>query len=210
MQPVAPRRDYGKLQLSIDGAWTDSKTEDFHETFNPATGEVIGKIPFSLPEEVDRAAEAGQRAFEKWRYVPIIERIKYLFRLKDLMERHLEELAAINTQNHGKTIEESRGDMRRAIENVEVAIGAGYILAKGDTLDQIAAGIDVTMSKEPLGGFTVVCPFNFPVMIPFWFLLYAIVLGDARVVKPSDITPVPMQWVAKLVHEEVGLPRVVR
>jgi malonate-semialdehyde dehydrogenase (acetylating) / methylmalonate-semialdehyde dehydrogenase len=206
MQAVEPRRDYGKLQLLIDGVWTDSKTEDFRDAYNPATGEVIGRIPFALPEEVALAAESGQRAFEKWRYVPIIERIKYLFKLKDTMERHLEELATVNTQNHGKTLEESRGDMRRAIENVEVAIGAAYILAKGDTLDQIAPGIDVTMSKEPLGVFTVICPFNFPVMIPFWFLPYAIVLGDTLVVKPSDITPLPMQWVAKLMHEEVGLP----
>jgi malonate-semialdehyde dehydrogenase (acetylating) / methylmalonate-semialdehyde dehydrogenase len=206
MQTVEPRRDYGKLQLLIDGAWTDSGTEDFRDAYNPATGEVIGRIPFALPEEVGRAAESAQRAFEKWRYVPIIERIKYLFKLKNTMETHLEELATVNTQNHGKTLEESRGDMRRAIENVEVAIGAAYILAKGDTLDQIAPGIDVSMSKEPLGVFTVICPFNFPVMIPFWFLPYAVVLGDTVVIKPSDITPLPMQWVAKLIHEEVGLP----
>lgn len=206
MQKLEPARDYGKLQLLIEGKWVDSKTSEYHEAFNPATGEVIGRIPFSLPEEVSQAAESGQRAFEKWRNTPIIERIKYLFKLKDMMEAHLEELAAVNTQNHGKTLDESRGDMRRAIENVEVAIGAAYVLAKGDVLDQIAPGIDVTMSKEPLGVFAVVCPFNFPVMIPFWFLPYAIVLGDTLVVKPSDITPLPMQWVAKLMDQEVGLP----
>lgn len=206
MQTVEPRRDYGKLQLLIDGVWTDSGTEDWRNAYNPATGEVIGKIPFALPEEVNLAAETGQRAFEKWRYVPIIERIKYLFKLKDTMERHLEELATINTQNHGKTLDESRGDMRRSIENVEVAIGAAYILAKGYSLDQIAPGIDVNMSKEPLGVFTIISAFNFPVMIPFWFLPYAIVLGDTVIVKPSDITPLPMQWVAKLIQEEVGLP----
>jgi len=206
MQSAEPAKDYGKLQLFIDGKWVDSKTQDYRDAFNPATGEVIGKTPFSLPEEVVLAADSGARAFEKWRNVPIIERIKYLFKLKDTMERHIEELAAINTQNHGKTLDESRGDMRRAIENVEVAIGAAYVLAKGDALDQIAPGIDVTMTKEPLGVFTVVCPFNCPVMIPFWFLPYAIVLGDTLVVKPSDITPLPMQWVAKLVEKEVGLP----
>jgi malonate-semialdehyde dehydrogenase (acetylating)/methylmalonate-semialdehyde dehydrogenase len=206
MQAVEPRRDYGKLQLLIDGVWKESGTHEFRDAFNPATGEVIGKVPFALREEVDLAAEAAQRAFEKWRYVPIIERIKYLFKLKDTMEKHLDELATVNTQNHGKTLEESRGDLRRSIENVEVAIGAAYVLAKGESLDQIAPGIDVTMNKEPLGVFTVICPFNFPVMIPFWFLPLAIVLGDTVVVKPSDITPLPMQWVAKLVQEEVGLP----
>jgi malonate-semialdehyde dehydrogenase (acetylating) / methylmalonate-semialdehyde dehydrogenase len=206
MQVAEPRQDYGKLQLLIDGRWIPSKTEEFHDAFNPATGQVIGKIPFSQPEEVSSAVESAQRAFEKWRYVPVIERIKYLFRLKDTMEKHLDELATINTQNHGKTLEESLGEMRRAIENVEVAIGAAYILSKGETLDQIAPGIDVDMTREPLGVFTFVCPFNFPVMVPFWFLPFAIVLGDSVVLKPSDITPLPMQWVAKLVQEEVGLP----
>ncbi len=209
MQVVEPSQDYGKLQLLVDGVWKDSKTQEYRDIFNPATGKVIGRLPFATPEEVAASVDSAQQAFDKWRYVPIIDRIKYLFRMKDSMEKHLEELATITTQNHGKTLEESRGELRRAIENVEVAIGAAYILSKGDTMDQIAAGIDVTMSKEPLGVFSIVCPFNFPLMVPFWFLPYAIVLGDTVVVKPSDLTPLAMQRTAKIIQEEVGLPQGV-
>jgi malonate-semialdehyde dehydrogenase (acetylating)/methylmalonate-semialdehyde dehydrogenase len=129
-----------------------------------------------------------------------------MFRMKEVLELHAQELAILNTENHGKTLEESQGDIRRTIENVESAISITYTLAKGTSLDQISPGIDEIMVKEPLGVFAMVCPFNFPIMIPFWFLPYALVLGDTVVVKPSEITPLPMQRVAELVQEEVGLP----
>ncbi|MDA4114636.1 MAG: CoA-acylating methylmalonate-semialdehyde dehydrogenase [Thaumarchaeota archaeon] len=201
-----PRTNYGKLKLLIDGRWVESGSAELGEAYDPGRGAQLAQVPFALPEEADRAVEAAQRAFEKWREISILERVKYLYKLKEVMERRAEELATINTQNHGKTLEESRGELKRSIENVDVAIAVAYTLAKGDTLDQIAAGIDVSMSKEPLGVFSVVCPFNFPLMVPFWFIPYAIVLGDTLVVKPSDLTPVPMQRVAELIQEEVGLP----
>jgi malonate-semialdehyde dehydrogenase (acetylating)/methylmalonate-semialdehyde dehydrogenase len=203
---VEPRNHYGRLKLLIGSAWVDSVSQDDRQAFNPAKGEVIAKVPFSLAEETDMAVESAQAAFEKWREVPILDRVNYLFKLKELIETHSEELAIINTQNHGKTIEESRGDLKRTLENIEVAIGISYTLAKGITLDQVSPGIDVTTAKEPLGVFSIVCPFNFPLMIPFWFLPYAIVLGDTVVVKPSEITPVPMQRLAELVQAELGLP----
>ncbi len=203
------RENYGKLKLLIDGDWIESSSSDLGEAYDPGKGARLAQVPFALPEEADRAAEAGAGAFEKWRNVSILERVKYLYRLRDTLERHSEELATINTQNHGKTLEESRGELKRCVENVEVAIAAAYTLAKGDTLDQIAEGIDVSLSKEPLGVFSVVCPFNFPVMVPFWFIPYALVLGDTVVVKPSELTPVPMQRVAELIQDEVGLPRGV-
>jgi malonate-semialdehyde dehydrogenase (acetylating) / methylmalonate-semialdehyde dehydrogenase len=201
-----PRADYGKLKLLIDGRWVESGSTELGEAYDPGKGARLAQVPFALPEEADQAVEAAQRAFEKWREISILERVTYLYKLKDVMERRAEELATINTQNHGKTLEESRGELKRSIENVDVAIAVAYTLAKGDTLDQIATGIDVSMSKEPLGVFTVVCPFNFPLMVPFWFIPYAIVLGDTLVVKPSDLTPVPLQRVAELIQEEVGLP----
>jgi malonate-semialdehyde dehydrogenase (acetylating)/methylmalonate-semialdehyde dehydrogenase len=201
-----PRANYGKLKLLIDGRWVESGSTELGEAYDPGKGAQLAQVPFALPEEADTAVEAAQRAFEKWREISILERVKYLYKLKEVMERRAEELAIVNTQNHGKTLDESRGELKRSIENVDVAIAVAYTLAKGDTLDQIAAGIDVSMSKEPLGVFTVVCPFNFPLMVPFWFIPYAIVLGDTLVVKPSDLTPVPMQRVAELMQEEVGLP----
>jgi malonate-semialdehyde dehydrogenase (acetylating)/methylmalonate-semialdehyde dehydrogenase len=194
------------LDLLIEGKWEKSETHERRDYFDPAVGKPLGKVPFSTKEEVAKAAESGERAFESWRLVPMDGRAKYLFRLKQVMEDHLEELAELNTRNHGKTLEESRGDLRRTIENVDAAIAVAYTLSKGTNLDQIATGIDGKVSKEPLGVFAIVCPFNFPLMIPFWFLPYAIVLGDTVVVKPSEITPLPMQRVAELIDEQVKLP----
>lgn len=138
--------------------------------------------------------------------LPILERAKYLFKMKQVFEERYEELAHLNSENHGKTIVESRGDVRRAIDNIDSAIAVAYTLAKGETMDQIAADIDESMVKEPLGVFTIVCPFNFPLMIPFWFIPYAIVLGDTLVVKPSEITPVPMDGAMRIISNEVKLP----
>ena len=173
---------------------------------NPGTGREICKIPLTLKEEVDAAVTSSQNAFEKWKNVPLTERVQYLFRMKYLFEEHFEELARVNTQNHGKTIKESRGDIRRAIENIEAAIAAGYTLLKGQHLDQISPGIDEGTVKEPLGVFAIICPFNFPIMIPFWFIPYAIVAGSTVVVKPSEVTPVPMAFVAELIAKELNLP----
>ncbi len=198
--------DFGKLKLLIDGQWCDSRASDWLQTFNPAKGKVIAEVPLTVHEEVERAVETAQTAYEKWKNVPILERVKYLFRLKEVMSREFENLAALNTINHGKTLEESRGDMNRTLENIDSAIAIAYTLAKGETLDEIAGGVDEMMVKEPLGVFGIVCPFNFPILIPFWFIPYAIVLGDTIVVKPSEITPIPMQRIADLLNREIGLP----
>ncbi len=163
-------------------------------------------VPFATPEETSMAVEAAQGAFDSWKKVPITERVKYIFKMKEAIERHAEELAVINTRNHGKTLEESRGDITRAMENINTSIAAAYTLAKGERLDDVSRGVDVELEREPMGVFSIVCPFNFPLMIPFWFIPYAIVLGDTIIVKPSELTPVPMQVAAKVIQDEVGLP----
>lgn len=203
LEPVA---NHSRLKFLTDGKWVDSESQDLHEAFDPAFGKVIAQVPFALHEEVDRAVESAAQAFESWKEVPITERVNYLFKMRGVLEGHFEELAKINTQNHGKTLEESEGEVRRTIENVDVAISVAYTLSKGNRLDQIAPEIDEAMVKEPLGVFAIVCPFNFPLMVPFWFIPYAIVLGDTVMVKPSEITPIPMQEAARLIQEEVGLP----
>jgi len=203
---LSSNRNPEGLQLLISGKWDESKSQDLHEVFNPAEGRVIASVPFSTREEVTQAVGAADDAFASWSSLPMTDRIQFLFRMKEVLELHAQEIAILNTENHGKTLEESRGDVRRTIENVESAISIAYTLAKGSNLDQISPGIDEIMVKEPLGVFAIVCPFNFPVMIPFWFLPYALVLGDTVVVKPSEITPVPMQKVAALIQGEVGLP----
>ncbi len=194
------------LKNFIDGKWKNSESNDVHPTFNPSTGQVIARIPYASKDEVSEATSSAQNAFPSWATTPILERAKYLFKMKNVFEQKYEELARLNSENHGKTIVESRGDIRRAIDNIDSAIAVAYTLAKGETLDQIAPEIDESMVKEPLGVFTVVCPFNFPLMIPFWFIPYALVLGDALVVKPSEITPVPMDGAMKIIAEEVKLP----
>ena len=198
--------DRGTLRLLISGDWRESQSQEVHAVFNPAQGRAVASVPFATKDEVSAAIEAADEAFVPWSTAPMTDRIQYLFRLKEALERHAQELATINTVNHGKTLAESKGDVRRTVENVEAAISVGYTLAKGASLDQISPGIDEDMVKEPLGVFAIVCPFNFPLMIPFWFLPYALVLGDTVVVKPSEITPLPMQKASALIQDEVGLP----
>ena len=200
------RANFGRLKLFVGGRWVDSASTTTHPTFNPAKGEPIAQVPFSLKDEVDQAVNNAEESFHEWREVPIVDRVQCLFRMKHAFEAHLEDLSRINTQNHGKTIEESRGDMRRVIGNIEAAIAAAYTLAKGERMDQVADGIDEGTVKEPLGVFAVVCPFNFPLMIPFWFIPYALAVGCTLVVKPSEITPVPMEWAMKIIENEVKLP----
>ena len=199
-------RDFGRLKLLVDGKWVESQAQEAHDVFDPAEGRPIGKVPFSTREEIESAVSAADRAFESWREEAVGDRVQYLFKLKQVMEANAEELANLNTLNHGKTLQESRGDVKRTIENIEAAISVAYTLAKGSNIDQISKGVDEQMTKDPLGAFAIVCPFNFPLMIPFWFLPYAIVLGDTVVVKPSDLTPVPMQRVAELINDELKLP----
>ncbi|MGD0689267.1 MAG: aldehyde dehydrogenase family protein [Candidatus Bathyarchaeia archaeon] len=130
------------LNLLINGTWVESQSEELLPVMDPGRGEEICKVPLALGEEIDAAAISSQNAFEKWRLVPLTERMQYLFKMKYVFEERFEELARINTRNHGKTIKESRGDVRRTIENVEAAIAAGYTLLKGEHLDQIAQDID--------------------------------------------------------------------
>lgn len=198
--------DQDSLNLLIDGRLVKSRSHEALPVMNPAKGTKISFVPLALKEEIEEAVVSAQNAFEKWKDTPVTKRVQYLFRLKLLLENRFEELARVNTQNHGKTITESRGDVRRTIENVEVAIAAAYTLFKGGHLDQVSTGIDEGTVKEPIGVFAIICPFNFPLMVPFWFVPYAIALGDTVVIKPSEITPLPMIWLAEIIHKELKLP----
>ncbi len=198
--------DYGKLDIYIGGRFISSETHEYLKVFNPAKDEVIAQVPNTLKEEVDEAVESAYEAYLKWRETPIPTRVQYLFRIKDVLERHKDEIARIIVQNHGKIYDEALGEVRRAIENVETAIGVAYLLQKGEYLENVAGGIDEYLVREPLGVAAIISPFNFPVMVPFWFIPYALAVGDTVVVKPSEITPVPFHWVMKLLHEEARLP----
>lgn len=188
----------------IDGQWREVDRADTLPVVNPATQEVLSRVPLSDTSEVDRAVTAGKRAFTEWRQVPAGERVQYLFRLKNLLETHREELSRIITMECGKTLDESRGEMQRAIENVEVACGIPMLL-QGTISEDIAPGIDEMMIRQPVGVCAGINPFNFPGMIPFWFFPYAIACGNTYIVKPSERVPLTMQRVFELI-EETGLP----
>jgi len=196
-----------ELRNYIGGAWTAASGAEALPVVNPATGETLATVPLSPASEVDRAASAAAEAFPGWRRTPPGDRIQYLFKLKQLLEDDLEELARTVTRECGKTREESIGELRRGIENVEVACGIPSLL-QGYVSEDIASGIDETMIRQPLGVVAIVTPFNFPGMIPLWFLPYAIACGNTAVVKPSEKVPMTMSRVFSLL-EKTGLPRGV-
>lgn len=191
----------------INGDWVKPGAADCFDVVNPATGELMAQTPLSSREDVEAAAHAAAQAFSSWRKVPAQERIQYLFRLRDLMKTSMDELARTITMEAGKTFEESRAEMVRAIENVEVACGIP-MLAKGEISEDIAPGIDEIMLRQPVGVCATIAPFNFPGMIPFWYLPYALATGNTYVVKPSERVPMTMQLVFRLI-EEAGFPRGV-
>ena len=199
------QRDYGSLKNFIDGAWVDSTATEWLEDTNPATGERIARVPLSPREDVDAAVQAARAAWEEWRETPPISRARYFFALRDLMEEHFEELARIVSQDHGKIIDEARGEVRRAIENVEVASGIPSLMMGYTLEDGAAAGIDEEVLYQPLGVFAGISPFNFPVMVQFWFWPYAVATGNCWVAKPSEQDPVVHRYVAELVAK-AGFP----
>ena len=193
-----------KLKNYISGRWEASATTSYLDVRNPATNEVLAHVPLSLPCEVDSAAQAAAEAQAEWRRVPATQRVQYLFRLKSLLEENFEALARQITLENGKVLDDARGEMRRAIENVETACGIPMMMM-GDFSEDIASGVDEYMIRQPVGVVATISPFNFPGMIPFWYLPYAIATGNAIIIKPSERTPLTMQMVFAL-FEKVGIP----
>lgn len=193
-----------QLQNYINGQWCASAATDYLDVVNPATCEVLAKVPLSPAHEVDDAAQAAAAAFQTWRRVPAGDRIQYLFKLKSLLEENLDDLSRTITLECGKIYAEARAEMQRAIENVEVACGIPMLM-QGDVSEDIARGIDEFMIRQPLGVCAAIAPFNFPGMIPFWFLPYAIACGNTYVLKPSEKVPLTLQKVMRLI-EQTGLP----
>ncbi|OAT81718.1 aldehyde dehydrogenase family protein [Desulfotomaculum copahuensis] len=187
----------------VDGEWVDSNGE-MRDVINPATGKTIAKVPISTGEELDVAVKAAKDAFQEWRTTPPVARVRCLFRLRELMEENFEELSRIQTQEHGKVIDESRGETRRGIENVEVACGIPSLMM-GYNLEDVAAGIDEYVIRQPLGVFGIIAPFNFPFMVPLWFAPYAVATGNCVVIKPPYEDPVSQMKLTELV-EEAGFP----
>ena len=192
------------IQNYVGGAWREASATESLPIRNPATGEEIGRVPLSTASDVDAAVQAAKAAFPAWRSTPSPERARVMFRFRALLEEHKEELATQLTIEHGKIIAETRGEVQRGIENVEHACGIPTLMM-GDTIEEISRGIDSASWRQPLGVFSVITPYNFPVMIPLWFWPYAVATGNTVVLKPSEQDPLTHQKIVELA-EQAGLP----
>lgn len=188
-----------QLKNYIGGTWVESSAPETSNVVNPATNELLARVPMSTVE-VNRAVEAADAAFWAWRSTPPITRVRYLFRLKDLLEENFEELAQLITRENGKTIDESRGEVRRAIENVEVACGIPSLML-GYSAEDVAEEIDSNAIRQPLGVFAHFAPFNFPAMVPYWFIPYALATGNTFILKPSPQTPLTQTRMTELLAD---------
>lgn len=195
---------WGDVRNYVDGTWRTPTGTDGQDVIDPGTGETLTRVGFSADEDVDAAVRAGQDAFDDWSRTPVEARIQPLFELKRLLEDHQDELAEVLVREHGKTLAEARGELRRGIENVEVACGIPSMMQAGH-LPNAAPDIDETAVRKPLGVFAAITPFNFPGMIPLWFLPYAVATGNAFVLKPSERDPVVAERLFELI-DEAGFP----
>jgi malonate-semialdehyde dehydrogenase (acetylating)/methylmalonate-semialdehyde dehydrogenase len=193
-----------ELRNFVGGEWRSAQGRTLLDVINPATQKVIARVPTSTANDVDEAVRAAAEAFPKWRATPPEDRIQYLFKLKELLEKDLDEMGRIISAENGKTLTEAKAELRRAIENVEVACGIPTLM-QGYNLEDVARGIDEIMIRQPLGVVAAITPFNFPGMIPFWFLPYAIACGNTFILKPSEKVPLTAIRAFELLHE-TGLP----
>lgn len=184
----------------IGGRWISSAATDYVPVHNPARGVVIARTPLATKAEVDAAVQSATKAFPEWSETPAVARARAMFKFKQLLEEHFEEIARIVTTEHGKTLAESRGSVRRGIECVEVACGAPSMLM-GYGLENVASGIDCMVMRQPIGVCAAIAPFNFPAMVPLWFLPFAIVSGNTFVLKPSEQVPLSMKRVFELLDQ---------
>jgi len=178
-----------------------SRTAPVHD---PATGTVLRRVPLAERADVDAAVQAAARAFASWQDVSVVRRARVMFRLRDLLERHADELARLVASEHGKTVADARGEIARGIEVVEYACGVPELL-KGQLSDQVSSDVDLLSFRQPLGVCVGITPFNFPVMVPLWMHPLAIATGNAFVLKPSERDPSASNRVAEL-YAEAGLP----
>ena len=191
----------------INGEWVDSAGRETVDVINPAYGKIIGKCPLGTASDIDKAVKAAKEAFKTWRQTPVIDRVQVLFRLKTLLEKNFDALAKLCTEENGKILIESKGDLRRAMQMVETACGMPSLLM-GKSLEDIASGIDCHAIKSPMGVFAAITPFNFPPMVPFWFWPFAVASGNTFILKPSERVPLTQVKIFELI-EETGMPKGV-
>jgi malonate-semialdehyde dehydrogenase (acetylating)/methylmalonate-semialdehyde dehydrogenase len=193
--------------IFVNGDWQELRNIETSPVHNPSTGEVIALTPMCIAAHVNDAVEAAAAAFPDWWETPPVERARVLFRFKMLLEENFEEIVRCNTREHGKTLLESRGDVRRGIEMVEFACGVPSLLG-GEAIENVARGIDCETIRQPLGVCVGITPFNFPAMVPLWMYPVALVCGNTFVLKPSEKVPLTAMMIARLL-EQAGVPHGV-
>jgi len=192
------------LEHFIDGQRRPSASDRTGDVYNPATGRVSKRVPMGTAEELHAAVKAASKAFPEWSAQPPLRRARCMFRLKALLDEHADDLAAILTSEHGKVLEDARGEVTRAIEVVEFACGAPQLL-KGEYTDSVGTGVDSFSLRQPLGVVAGITPFNFPAMVPLWMIPMALVCGNTFVLKPSEKDPSASMMLADLLTE-AGVP----
>lgn len=200
-------RGMNTVKNYVGNKLVESGEKGIYPVYNPAFGEVIAETPETHKEDVNKVVDNAYAAFLKWSKVPVTDRIKHLFNLERLVREHSSELTDIITIEHGKTRKESEGEVMRVVENIQAGAASTYHIMGKNNLN-ISAGIDEELFRVPIGVFAVVAPFNFPLMVPFWFIPYAVGLGNSVVVKPSEKVPLSMQLVSEL-FREAGFPENV-
>jgi malonate-semialdehyde dehydrogenase (acetylating)/methylmalonate-semialdehyde dehydrogenase len=188
----------------VGGSWVEADTDERLDVTNPATGEVLAQVPLSSAKDVDRAVAAAREAFPGWRATPPVERARAVFELKYLLEENKDELAKLVTRDNGKAFKDASGEVRRGIECVEVATGIPSLM-QGANLEDVSRGIDSDMIRQPIGVFAAITPFNFPFMVPQWFLPFAVACGNTFVCKPSEQDPLAVEFTFELL-DRIGLP----
>jgi len=204
---IATETTVEQLRFFVNGKWEPAAGRALHTITNPATGQAIAQLPYGTAGDVDRAARAAHAAFLSWREVPVVDRVQVFYRYKTLLEKHAESVAHTLSTENGKTLEDARAEVRRAIQMVEVACGMPSLMM-GDTLENVSKGIDCQTIRQPLGVCAGITPFNFPGMVPMWMYPFAIACGNTFILKPSEKVPMTPNRTARLL-EEAGVPEGV-
>jgi malonate-semialdehyde dehydrogenase (acetylating)/methylmalonate-semialdehyde dehydrogenase len=203
--PAAPiSSEIKTVQILRCGEWLDARADRYGDVYNPSSGQVIARVPFCSAEDTADAVEAAADALPAWSDTPVVERARLMFRFRALLERHFEELAALVTREHGKTLAEARAEVNRGIEVVEFACGIPSLIA-GESLPNIAAEVDAEAIRHPVGVCVGITPYNFPSMVPLWMFPIAITCGNTFVLKPSEKVPLSAVRLGELLAE-AGLP----
>ncbi len=205
---IATEASVQTLKFYVNGKWEDATgTTTTHPITNPATSEVIARVPYATAAQVDRVARLAHDAFLKWREVPVIDRVQVFYRYKALLEKHTEDVARVLSTENGKTLDDAKMSVRRGIQMVEVACGMPTLMM-GDSLENVSRGIDSMSIRQPIGVCAGITPFNFPAMVPMWMFPFAIACGNSFILKPSEKVPMTPTRTAELLHD-AGIPEGV-